>query len=212
MSAWQAPRARRPRSSWWRRAAPVVNHTVQGMYGTPEAGTCTAHVLCVGPRPSCPAPLIRTARRPWDVHVSLEQRGDEQHEEEERSAADTAGGVARAAPPPQQPPVAERHSRRLEWRYGIRPDPSPGSSPGPGPGPDPARSLGTGRGIGAGPSGGVSRDGGRVRGGARLRRDGATSLDRRHGSQLGACVHAQQPRAAAPARLRGRICADSLRT
>eukprot|EP00964_Phaeocystis_antarctica_P155654 scaffold124921_cov59-Phaeocystis_antarctica.AAC.2 len=131
------------------------------------------------------------------VRVSVaggdQQRGDEQHEEEERSAADAAGGVARAAPPPQQPPVPERHSRRLEWRYGIR----PGSGPGPGPGPGPARSLGTGRGIGAGPSGGVSRDGSRVGGGARLRRDGATSLDRRHGSQLRACVHAQQPRTGA---------------
>eukprot|EP00964_Phaeocystis_antarctica_P134508 scaffold98802_cov45-Phaeocystis_antarctica.AAC.1 len=28
--------------------------TVQGGYGTPEAGTCTAHVLCVAPRGKLP--------------------------------------------------------------------------------------------------------------------------------------------------------------
>ena len=33
---------------------PVVHHTVRGTYGTPEAGTRTACVQCVGPRGKLP--------------------------------------------------------------------------------------------------------------------------------------------------------------
>ena len=44
----------------------MVHHTVRGTYGTPEAGTRTAHVRW---RTSCPAPLVRTARR-RPVHVA----------------------------------------------------------------------------------------------------------------------------------------------